>query len=105
VKNIKFAKGDVLQVELDTNITPELKEEGSYREIVRAIQDMRKKAGLNPNDIISLNIKSEEDTQKLINKWKSELMKTVGVKDIIFGEVDSSDTKISDTLFTITIEK
>jgi isoleucyl-tRNA synthetase len=30
------------EVELDTNITPELKEEGTVREIIRALQEIRK---------------------------------------------------------------
>ncbi|MEX1071223.1 MAG: DUF5915 domain-containing protein, partial [Anaerolineales bacterium] len=39
-------------VGLDTAITPELKAEGLARELVRRIQDMRKKAGFNIEDRI-----------------------------------------------------
>ena len=31
------------EVELDTEITPELKEEGELRELIRGLQDLRKK--------------------------------------------------------------
>ncbi|MCJ7804852.1 class I tRNA ligase family protein, partial [Patescibacteria group bacterium] len=46
VKNIvvKEGKGE-LKVSLDTKITPELKAEGEARELVRQIQDLRKKTG------------------------------------------------------------
>jgi len=41
---LKPGKGE-LKVELDTKITPELKEEGEVRELVRKVQELRKKAG------------------------------------------------------------
>ncbi len=39
-----------LDVQLDTNITPELQAEGEARELIREIQKLRKKAGLTIND-------------------------------------------------------
>jgi isoleucyl-tRNA synthetase len=41
---LKLGKGE-LKVKLDTKITPELKEEGETRELVRKIQELRKKVG------------------------------------------------------------
>ena len=41
-------------MKLDINITQELKEEGMAREVVRQIQEMRKKTGLKPQDKISV---------------------------------------------------
>ena len=40
-------------VGIDTTLTPELKLEGLAREVVRLIQDMRKKAGFNIEDRIT----------------------------------------------------
>ena len=96
VKDIVLeSDGEELKVELDIHITEELKQEGNYRELVRAIQDMRKKAGLNPNDIIALEIETSVDGQELINKWKNELLKAVGAKDLQFkdnsGEAKSNE--------------
>lgn len=49
VKNVTFGAPEV---SLDTVITEELKLEGLAREVVRAIQDRRKKLGLNVEDRI-----------------------------------------------------
>ncbi|MEK7503705.1 MAG: class I tRNA ligase family protein [Patescibacteria group bacterium] len=50
VKKISFGK----DLKLNTEITAELKEEGMVRDIIRQIQDMRKKSGLKPQDKISV---------------------------------------------------
>jgi len=50
VKKIEFIVGLSEEVELDTTMTPELKLEGQQRELVRQIQDLRKKAGLQISD-------------------------------------------------------
>jgi len=50
--NVKSITFGAPEVKLDTVITEELKLEGLAREVVRAIQDRRKKAGLNVEDRI-----------------------------------------------------
>ncbi len=52
IKVLKLKKGSTLKVELDKNITPELKAEGLARDLVRYIQDGRKKADFNVEDRI-----------------------------------------------------
>ncbi len=71
------------EVELDTIITPELKEEGDMRDLVRTIQDLRKKAELNPNDRIVLTIPSV--LEPLLEKYKEEVMSTVGATSYVEG--------------------
>ena len=44
---------------LDKEITPELAEEGFIRELIRAVQSARKKAGLNVDDRIKLSVSCE----------------------------------------------
>jgi isoleucyl-tRNA synthetase len=59
VKNIVFLrgmKGDELSVEYETKLTPELIAEGEARELIRALQDLRKKAGLKINDKINVTV-------------------------------------------------
>ena len=50
--NVKSIAFGAPEVKLDTEITEELRLEGLAREVVRAIQDRRKKAGLNVEDRI-----------------------------------------------------
>jgi isoleucyl-tRNA synthetase len=94
------------KIELNPDITPELKQEGQYRELLRAIQDMRKKNGLNPNDIINLLIETGVDGQELINTFdEKEFMKSIGAKDIFIKENDGQEIKIDEFVFKILIEK
>ena len=63
------------ELKLDTEITPELKEEGTRRDIVRLIQDLRKQAGLQPGDIVKVYFETEENLGKLIEKTKEQIQK------------------------------
>ncbi|MFA6251066.1 MAG: class I tRNA ligase family protein [Candidatus Paceibacterota bacterium] len=105
IKEVEFIKGDEQKVELDTNITPELKKEGQYRELVRAIQDIRKNNGLNPSDVVTLIVETNTEGQELINKFKSELMKAVSAKEIQFKGNTGEEIKTGEIVFKITIEK
>jgi isoleucyl-tRNA synthetase len=105
VKEIKHIFGETKSVELDTNITEELKQEGNYRELVRAIQDMRKKVGLNPNDIINLEIGTSDKGKEFINKWENELLKAVGAKDIQIKDISGDKIKIDDLEFILSVVK
>jgi isoleucyl-tRNA synthetase len=65
---------------LDTTITPELKLEGSYRELVRSVQELRKEKGLMPQDTIMLTV--PESYQEIVNAFGEELKKAVGAGDV-----------------------
>ncbi|MBK5215366.1 MAG: class I tRNA ligase family protein [Candidatus Pacebacteria bacterium] len=105
VKGIKYVPGETQSVELDMHITEDLKKEGQYRELLRAIQDIRKKNGLNPGDVVVLNIETNIEGQELINKFKSELMKAVSAKEIKVNENDGVEIKIDQFVFKIVLEK
>lgn len=46
VKQVVWKKGPELRIELDTQLTPQLRAEGEARELIRSIQKLRKEAGL-----------------------------------------------------------
>ncbi|MBU1728040.1 class I tRNA ligase family protein [Patescibacteria group bacterium] len=94
--------GEVL---LDAKITETLKEEGDYRELVRAVQDMRKKAGLTPSDVVSFVVETNDEGKKLIQKFEGDMKKTVLAEKIEFNENGGDEVKIDDLIFKIKLEK
>ena len=70
VKEIIFGE----EINLNTEITEELKEEGNYREFLRSVQDLRKKEGLVPSDMINVFIETNEEGKNLINKFEAEFI-------------------------------
>lgn len=93
------------EVKIDTEITLELKQEGDYRELVRALQDMRKKLGLTPSDIISLVFETNNKGKELIQKFETDMKKTVLISKIEFKSNDEQEVKIDKLVFKIKIEK
>ncbi len=81
--NVKAVeKGTVIV--FDERITPELKREGDYRELIRAVQDLRKEKGLMPSDVISLTLANEY--KDIVSGFEDDLKKTVTAKEVSFGE-------------------
>ncbi len=105
VKEIFFDDSISDEVELDTVVTPELKAEGDYRELSRAIQDMRKVVGLTPSDVVTLVFDTSEEGQKLIQKFEADLKKTVLVSKIEFAENDGPEIKAGELVFKVKIGK
>ena len=103
VKNVEVDDSIESEVWLDTSITPELKKEGDYRELVRAVQDMRKGMDLVPSDVI--NITLSENVKDLVESFMAEFQKTVGAKEVMFADNDGTEIKIDETVFKIKIEK
>jgi isoleucyl-tRNA synthetase len=93
------------EVELDTHITLPLRQEGQYRELVRAVQDMRKKMGLNASDAIELAIETSVEGQEILNQFKTEMMKTVGAKELKIAENAGTEVKIDELVFKVEIVK
>ncbi len=63
-----------LTVALDTNLTPDLLDEGLAREFVNRLQNMRKDAGLEITDRILVGFKADERLSKAILKMSDYVM-------------------------------
>jgi isoleucyl-tRNA synthetase len=105
VKNVIFDESIAENVELDLTITPELKREGDVREFMRQVQDMRKKAGLEPSDRIILTVETSEEGEKLLGEFGNEIVKTVGADSVLYSQNDGEKVAIGDNSFTITLSK
>lgn len=102
VKNITFGKS----FKLDTKITPELKEEGIVREIIRQLQEMRKKAGLKPRDKIKIQYSAPEQLKKIIEKRTRYILEETEARTINFKkELKQEEFIIADQKLKITIQK
>ena len=72
VKEVIWGKNHSDPVILDTGLTPELKTEGLAREIIRQVQEARKKAGFNVEDRIRLKIDSgSREVTEAVAKFKN----------------------------------
>ena len=78
---------NTVTVVLDTTLTPELLEEGFYREIVSKIQTMRKEAGFEVMDHIYVYADKNAKIADLIKKYADELKSEVMADNIMLGEM------------------
>jgi isoleucyl-tRNA synthetase len=96
------AEGDGLVVELETVLTPELVAEGDVRELSRAVQDLRKRAGLQIGDPISLYL---PESARSLAPYTEQLTQSVGARSIEFGATagevtDQIELSFGETLFS-----
>lgn len=84
-----------LRVELDTKMTPELLAKGAKRELVRAVNSMRKEAGFTINDRVDLYVDAASGPAHEAVKLFGEELKTDVRANNLFkerGECDKSST-------------
>ena len=77
-----------MTVVLDTNLTPELVEEGFVYEIISKIQTMRKEAGFEVMDQITIYYKADAKVADIFGKYGSEIRSDVLGNAIVAGEMD-----------------
>ena len=75
-------------VVLDTNLTPELIEEGFVREIISKIQTMRKEAGFEVMDKIHVYAKDNQCIMDIMENHRDEIMSEVLAEEITLNETD-----------------
>ena len=70
-------------VVLDTNLTPELLEEGMVRELISKIQTMRKEAGFEVMDKITVSYKADQKVKDIFAKYGEEIAKEVLAESVV----------------------
>ncbi|MFA6417002.1 MAG: isoleucine--tRNA ligase [Patescibacteria group bacterium] len=96
IKSLDLAAGfENLEVELDTEITPELKLEGLKRELIRFINLSRKDAGLSLGDKVDVQIISESaEISDVIEKLGTEIAKETLSESLVLV-AESSEASFS----------
>ncbi len=82
VKEIKRGK----KIELETTLTEELRTEGIIREIIRHIQQMRKKAGFEPDDDILVRFSGEGFLNRVLTENKKEILDEIRAEEFREGD-------------------
>lgn len=82
----KIIFGD--ETKIDQTITEELKKKGDYRELVRAVQELRKEKGLAPRDLVTLTLSLK--AQPLLSPFLDDFKKTVGANEVLFADNEGS---------------
>jgi len=93
--NVKLVENSVeteIEVLLDKTITPELRQEGLAREIVRYVQSARKKAGLNIDDRIELSLTAEGEIAEAIKEYTADIADETLAVEINEKSYDYSET-------------
>jgi isoleucyl-tRNA synthetase len=72
-------------VTLDTNLTDELRDEGSVRDFVRSVQGARKDAGLNPHDKAKITYGFDVD-ERIVAQYKDQIMGATNATELVRGE-------------------
>ncbi len=81
VKSVLIKRGK-FEVKLDTKLDKVLEIEGYTREIMRRIQNLRKREGLKKEDRIKLVINSDYD----ISRFEAEIRNKVGASEVLFND-------------------
>ncbi len=96
-----------ITVVLDTNLTPELIEEGFVREIISKVQTMRKEAGFEVTDHIGLYAEGNERIEQILSDHKDEIMRDVLADEIAAGQCSGymKEWNINGETVTLGVEK
>ncbi|MFH1142404.1 MAG: isoleucine--tRNA ligase [Candidatus Uhrbacteria bacterium] len=109
IKEVVFATAGDFAVELDTELTPELKREGYVREIVRKVNGLRKEAGLTIEDSIELYVVSDaEQVQLTLQEHQEAILSGTLAKELKTEKTNlehSTDLKLGDEPVWIAIKK
>ena len=96
-----------ITVVLDTNLTPELIEEGFVRELVSKIQTMRKEAGFEVMDKIRVYAKDNDKIVDIMKNHGDEIKSEVLAEEIVTGETKGYEKEwnINSEKVTMAVER
>lgn len=105
VKEVLFDPIIEGEVMLDTAITPELKEEGMFREAVRFVQNLRKETALKPKDTAVLTVDTSAEGKKFIEKHATALRTAATLVDISFSPTEGEAVQLGEFSFRFALRR
>ncbi len=101
-----FSGTGEIGVVIDTEITPELKEEGFLREILSKVQNMRKDNGFEVMDNINLYVEGNSTLEEVVKKYEDTIKHDTLAKNVFYNETDKEyvETPINGEKLNIFVE-
>ncbi len=66
------------EILLDTDLTPELLEEGRMRDVIRAVQEWRKERNLKPGEVVAYTV--PEGEKEVFSKFREEIKRATNIE-------------------------
>ena len=92
---------------MDTNLTPELVEEGFVRELISKIQTMRKEADFEVMDHIKVSYVADQKVSDIFEKYGQEIQGEVLADQIVSNQLSGyqKEWSINGETVTLSVEK
>ena len=94
-------------VVLDTNLTPDLIEEGFVNEIVSKLQNMRKDSGFEVTDRITIGITGNDKIEAILAKYEQDICAQVLALGVTYGAVteNAKEWSLNGEKVTLSVER
>ena len=106
VKEVVVDAGLAADTLLDTVVTEDLRKEGIVRDLIRAIQDLRKKDNLTVGDKVALLLDSDEKGKELVRAFVHDIKRITLVTGIEYAKLpQAEELKVEEYSFRISLKK
>ena len=104
VKLVVFETGIEDGVVLDTTLTPELKEEGFVRDLIRAIQAARRASGLTISDASATTLSASDAARAIMEKFRDEIAEATKSQSVTISQGEEGEP-IGDFRVSVAVKK